>query len=217
VEGTVPAGVSSFRISGSFPDAPRQFGFEFQQLLAGNNIALGGEMKTLYETPAATGVFYEYSSPPLDSIIYWFMKKSINLYGETLMKTIGTEKAGSGTVDSGIAVVKRFYKGIGVSPAEIRIQDGSGLSPSNRITAHALGEILVYAKKQSWFPEFYASFPEYNGMKLKSGTIRGVKGFAGYHTAKDGKEYVAVILVNNYDGSASSITSKMFTVLDELK
>jgi serine-type D-Ala-D-Ala carboxypeptidase/endopeptidase (penicillin-binding protein 4) len=217
VEGTVPAGEPGFKISGSFPNAPQQFGYEFRQLLGENNIHLDGSVVTLYDPPATMEVFYEYASPTLDSIIYWFMKKSINLYGETLMKTIGAEKAGSGTVDSGIAVVRRFYNEKGISPAEIRIQDGSGLSPSNRITAHALGEILLYAKKQSWFPEFSTSFPQYNNMKLKSGTIRGVKGFAGYHTSKEGKEYVVAMIVNNYDGSAASITNKMFKVLDELK
>ena len=31
-------------------------------------------------------------SPALDSIIYWFNKKSINLYGEALIKTFAYEK-----------------------------------------------------------------------------------------------------------------------------
>jgi D-alanyl-D-alanine carboxypeptidase/D-alanyl-D-alanine-endopeptidase (penicillin-binding protein 4) len=54
-------------------------------------------------------------------------------------------------------------------------------------------------------------------MKLKSGTIRGAKAFAGYHTSKEGKQYVVAIIVNNYDGTAAAIVGKMYKVLDELK
>jgi D-alanyl-D-alanine carboxypeptidase/D-alanyl-D-alanine-endopeptidase (penicillin-binding protein 4) len=54
-------------------------------------------------------------------------------------------------------------------------------------------------------------------MKIKSGTINGVKGFCGYHTAKDGKEYIFSFLVNNYNGSASALVQKMYKVLDVLK
>ena len=54
-------------------------------------------------------------------------------------------------------------------------------------------------------------------MKIKSGTIRGVKGFCGYHKAKNGKEYIFSFLVNNYNGSPSTLVSKMYKVLDVLK
>jgi D-alanyl-D-alanine carboxypeptidase/D-alanyl-D-alanine-endopeptidase (penicillin-binding protein 4) len=54
-------------------------------------------------------------------------------------------------------------------------------------------------------------------MKLKSGTINGVRCFTGYHTASNGKKYVIAILVNNYDNSKGSVTPKIFKVLDALK
>jgi serine-type D-Ala-D-Ala carboxypeptidase/endopeptidase (penicillin-binding protein 4) len=95
--------------------------------------------------------------------------------------------------------------------------DGSGLSPLNRITTSAQVRVLRYARSQPWFPAFYNSFPEFNGMKMKSGTISGVKGFSGYHSSKTGQEYVFSFVVNNYNGSASSLVQKMYKVLDELK
>ncbi|MDF2383908.1 hypothetical protein JMG10_20685 [Nostoc ellipsosporum NOK] len=51
---------------------------------------------------------------------------------------------------------------------------------------------------------------------MKSGTINRVKGFCGYHTS-GGKTYVFSFLVNNYNGSASSLVQKMYKVLDVLK
>jgi serine-type D-Ala-D-Ala carboxypeptidase/endopeptidase (penicillin-binding protein 4) len=82
---------------------------------------------------------------------------------------------------------------------------------------HAQVEILKYAKTKNWFPSFYNALPDYNGMKMKSGTIRDVKAFCGYHIAKDGKEYIFSFLVNNYTGKSSELVQKMYKVLDVLK
>ncbi len=72
-------------------------------------------------------------------------------------------------------------------------------------------------QKQTWFSGFYYSLPEFNNMKIKSGTIRGVKGFCGYHKSKAGEEYIFSFLVNNFNGSASQLVQKMYKVLDLLK
>mgnify|MGYP003471164518 FL=1 len=161
--------------------------------------------------------FYVHFSPSLDSIIYWFNKKSINLYGEALIKTFAYEKHGFGSTDSGVAIVKKFWKDKGLDEDELNIYDGSGLSPLNRVTTHAQVEILKYAKSRDWFPYFLQSLPEYNGMTIKSGTISDVKGFCGYHKARDGKGYIFSFLVNNYNGKTSGLVNKMYKVLDELK
>ncbi len=212
VEGTFEG---ETKISGSLPDPPIQFKDELLQTLDLNiTYASAGKKNSKQQYQ----VLLTHQSPSLDSIVYWFMRKSINLYGEALVKTIGVEKTGVGSTDTGVAVIRRFYKDKGiVSLAELKIMDGSGLSPSNRLTAESLGKILVYAKKQSWFPSFEQAFPQFNGMSLKSGTIRGAKAFAGYHKSNEGKEYVVAIIVNNYDGSAGSIVNKMYKVLDVLK
>src|SRR3546814_4000252 len=81
--------------------------------------------------------------------------------------------------------------------------DGSGLSPDNRITAATMAHVLLDARKQSWFPAFYNSLPEMNGMRMKSGSIRGVRSYAGYHTSRSGRQYIFVIIVNNYNDSRS--------------
>src|SRR5205814_9772338 len=106
------------------------------------------------------------------------------------IRTIGSEKNRLETNDSGIAIVKDYWKQKGLDPEEINIKDGSRLSPQNRITTHAQVEILKYAKQQPWFPYFFDALPEFNNMKMKSGTINDVKGFCGYHTSGDGNEYI---------------------------
>jgi serine-type D-Ala-D-Ala carboxypeptidase/endopeptidase (penicillin-binding protein 4) len=139
------------------------------------------------------------------------------LYGEALLRAIAYQKTGRGNNDSGIAVLKNFWKTKTLLPTALNLVDGSGLSPLNRITTRAQVAVLQYAKKQPWFPGFYNSLPEYNGMKIKSGTINNVKGFAGYHTSRAGVSYTISFLVNNYNGSSSTLVKKMYAVLDILK
>ncbi|HEX6915711.1 MAG TPA: D-alanyl-D-alanine carboxypeptidase/D-alanyl-D-alanine-endopeptidase [Chitinophagaceae bacterium] len=215
VEGTYEGGS---KISGSIPNPTRQFAFELFRELGAAGILINNNSETVYEPAPACNVFLTHQSPALDSIVYWFMRRSINLYGEALMKTLGSRQTGMGSTDSGVAAVRRFYDEAGIaSRSELKIIDGSGLSPSNRVTAESLCKILLYARSQEWFPSFLESFPTYNAMKLKSGTIRGAKSFAGYHTSKDGKTYVVAIIVNNYDGTAGAAVNKLFSLLDLLK
>lgn len=224
VEGTVPAGEKEFRISGSFPNPSSQLSSALHKIFASNDIQLMGHFKTSEEFilnkqlfPEPRKIFYTHVSPPLDSINYWFLQKSINLYGEAFIKTIAFEKSGIGSTDSGIAIVRDFWQERGIEKPALHIIDGSGLSPQNRITAHSLVTALQYAGTRNWFSSFYNALPEHNQMKLKSGSINGAKSFAGYHIAKDGTQYTVAIIINNFDGSSASLVNKMFVVLNQLK
>jgi D-alanyl-D-alanine carboxypeptidase/D-alanyl-D-alanine-endopeptidase (penicillin-binding protein 4) len=216
VKGTIPAGESAFKISGSMLNPFSEFKSLFFRTTKHADEAAGIED---FIAKLNTDVVYIHQevSPPLDSIIYWFNKKSINLYGEALIKTIGYEKNKKGYTREGLRILRSFWKENGLDEEELNMVDGSGLSPLNRVTTHAQVTILNYARSGSWYPSFYDALPEYNGMKMKSGTISGAKGFCGYHKAKDGNEYIFSFLVNNYSGKVSSLVSKMYTVLDVLK
>ena len=223
VQGTVPAGVRMFSISGADPLPGKTFTLACQNHLAKSKLFIGEKdnfistSSSLIEPILRDKFLFSYRSPSLDSIVYWFLQKSINLYGEALLKTFAYEKQKSGSTDTGVAIIKSFWKGRGLDPNELNIKDGSGLSPQNRVTTHAQVEVLRYAAKQSWFPYFFAALPEFNHMKMKSGTISDVKGFCGYHTAGDGTQYIFSFLVNNYNGSTFAVVQKMYKVLDSLK
>lgn len=78
-----------------------------------------------------------------------------------------------------------------------------------------MASVLFQSQKEEWFPDYYKSLPENNGMKLKSGSINDVSAYAGYYTDKSGNKYIIVININNYSGSG--ISRKLFKVLDALK
>ncbi|MBD0297584.1 MAG: D-alanyl-D-alanine carboxypeptidase/D-alanyl-D-alanine-endopeptidase [Flavisolibacter sp.] len=220
VRGTIPINESKFTISGALPAPAQQMTYRLLESLAGKiNVSIESKLMPKYTNslPEGKTVLHSEYSPILDSIIFWLNRKSINLYGEALVKTIGYKKKRKGSTSVGVEEVKKFWKDKGVAPTELNIVDGSGLSPLNRVTTKAQVFILQYAQKQPWFSGFYQSLPEYNGMKMKSGTIHNVKGFCGYHTSKEGTEYIFSFLVNNYNGSSATVVQKMYKVLDVLK
>jgi len=225
VRGTIPLNERKFPISASIPDPSRQFLTELLDTLASRRIGFGKEAGNSSSIQSQANIrinpvfkiIYQHYSPSLDSIIYWFNKKSINLYGEALIRTLAYEKDGFAATGNGVSIMKNFWKAKGLDEDELNISDGSGLSPQDRVTTHAEVEVLKYARSRSWFPYFSASLPEYNGMTMKSGTIKDVKGFCGYHKSKDGTEYIFSFLVNNYNGSTAQVMNKMYKVLDVLK
>lgn len=222
INGTLPAG-KTVTVSGSTPNPPLQLGVEVKEWLKESGVELSGKVvtnsqleldgKQPLEAPKKN-VIFTYESPTLDKIVYWFLRKSINMYGETFIKTLGKEKKGDPSFKSGVAYLKEFWKSKGINANMINFADGSGLSPQNYVSAKAEVQALLYAKKQAWFEAYYDGFPtQDNGMKMKSGTMSDTKSFAGYHTAKDGKKYVFSIIINNYQGSGSTELQKILNVL----
>ncbi|MFC3198309.1 D-alanyl-D-alanine carboxypeptidase/D-alanyl-D-alanine-endopeptidase [Parapedobacter deserti] len=170
------------------------------------------------EVPSGGTLLLTHRSPKLGELVYWFNQKSINLYGEALLKAMAYKQEGKTDTRDAAELLRDFWAGkAGIEPGELKIMDGSGLSPENRVTTNALARILVSAKKEPWFASFFESLPTYNGMKMKSGTIGGVLGYAGYQTASDGTPLVFALLVNNYQGPATPMRQRMFRLLDTLK
>ncbi len=212
IRGTVPAGNKTFKVSGAMPDPSAVFRTSLQNLFNQNIAAV--EQK---EKPAIYKSLLTHSSPPLDSINYWFLQKSVNLYGEAFVKTMAYEKNGFGATEAGIDIIKDFWSKNGIENSALYMKDGSGLSPANRVTTNALVTIMQFAKKQNWYSSFYNALPEQNGIKMKSGYIGGVRSYTGYIKSKSGEEYIFSFIINNFDGSPGTVREKMWKLLDILK
>lgn len=212
-------------ISASVPDPAFDLAYRIMNKLkeSGIQIDMGATtarlLKSISQTfSAPTKIIAIHTSPELDSIVYWFNRKSVNLYGEHLVKTLAWKEGKEITTAMGVEVVKDFWnKKIGIDALAMNIYDGSGLSPANRVTTMAMSQILQSARKESWFDNFYNSLPIYNNMKMKSGSISDVIAYAGFHTNSSGTPLVFSIIVNNYNGSSSAMRQKIFKVLNTLK
>ncbi|MBP8067778.1 MAG: D-alanyl-D-alanine carboxypeptidase/D-alanyl-D-alanine-endopeptidase [Pedobacter sp.] len=222
LRGTWGLGIGKVGISLALPDPAFDAAHRLQDTLKRINISSLKEPTTSRKLnleglalPTITQKLSTITSPSLSEIVYWFNKKSVNLYGEQLLKTIAWKLGKLPSTSTGAAAEINYWATKGVDKDALNILDGSGLSPGTRVTTMAMASILFQVQKEEWFADYLNSFPENNGMKLKSGSINDVSAYAGYYTALDGNKYIAVININNYNGSG--ISKKLFKVLDALK
>ena len=161
-------------------------------------------------------------SQTLAEIVKKMNKKSINLYGELILRTIG-KKLGETAPDedlrvqklrgddsAGTSVLKKWLKENNVATEEIEIHDGSGLSRLNMVTPESFGRALVYAAQSNFAETFKDSLPiagtdgtlsgrlsKVKGKILaKTGSISYVSSLAGY-AQSDGETLAFVIICNN--------------------
>jgi serine-type D-Ala-D-Ala carboxypeptidase/endopeptidase (penicillin-binding protein 4) len=167
-------------------------------------------------TKDATPIYTHYS-PSLDSINYWFLRKSINIYGEALLRTMALKKYNTPDYEKGIQYIHTMCTKLGVDTDAVHIFDGCGLSPQNRITTKALATFMQYAHGKNYYTTFYNSLPIINDISMKSGSIHGARAYTGYISSSDNHVYTFAIAVNNYTGSGKDIQAKLWKILDVLK
>jgi D-alanyl-D-alanine carboxypeptidase/D-alanyl-D-alanine-endopeptidase (penicillin-binding protein 4) len=158
---------------------------------------------------------FNYYSPPLYQIIKVINKGSQNFYAEQLMKVLGAELRGLGSINNGIASCKEWFTTIGLNAEHILLYDGSGLSPLNRITPLQVVNLLEYMYNSNGYHYFYNSLPiagvdgtlsrrmknsvAENKVRAKTGFIAFARNLSGYAKTLDNEDIAFSILVNNFN------------------
>jgi len=178
-----------------------------------------GKLK-LQETPSNTVKVLEQFSDPLGYVIRDINKWSNNLMARQLLMTLGAEKIGlPATEVKGIAALNAWLADRSVKFDELVVENGSGLSRIERISAEHLGKMLVSTYNSPVMPELMASLPilaldgtvkkrlndsQSNGRAhLKTGSLDGVSAIAGYVLDANSHRHVLVMLVNHPKAAAS--------------
>jgi serine-type D-Ala-D-Ala carboxypeptidase/endopeptidase (penicillin-binding protein 4) len=107
-------------------------------------------------------------SAPLAQIVRFMNRESDNFTAEVLLKQLGAVDEGLGTSAAGAKSVRRALSDASIPLAGVRIVDGSGLSPRNRLTAAALVGMLVAAWRQ---PAIRAAFVQSLAVAGINGTL----------------------------------------------
>jgi D-alanyl-D-alanine carboxypeptidase/D-alanyl-D-alanine-endopeptidase (penicillin-binding protein 4) len=208
------------KIGISLPDPALAMAYDIAVLLKRNNISFldytTSRMDRLTDSDQKL-LLTSVVSPPLKEIIYWFNHKSVNLYGEQLLRTLGQKFGKSTSTNDGVKAMLNFWSDKGIDKETLNICDGSGLSPTDRVTTLSMAKVLSYAQKQVWFGTYLESFPTHNDLKMKSGTIGDVLAYAGYANVNGEVPVCFSLMINNYNGSSSALRQKMFVLLNELK
>jgi D-alanyl-D-alanine carboxypeptidase/D-alanyl-D-alanine-endopeptidase (penicillin-binding protein 4) len=106
-------------------------------------------------------------SPPFSVIASQTLKPSQNLYTELILRTLGkvtpppatTSNLGQTSEELGLEAVKTFLKTVGIRPEALNLDDGSGLSRNDMITAEASVQLLTFMSKHRYANVFRDALP----------------------------------------------------------
>ncbi len=178
---------------------------------------VGGTWKgavKLAATPADAKLIATSESAPLSDMVRDINKFSNNVMARQLYLTL------SGEIDKlpatparSLDIVRGWLAKKGIAAPELVIENGSGLSRIERISATSLSQLLDAAWRSAVMPEFISSLSlmgvdgtfrrrlrtdSVNGnAHVKSGTLNDVRALAGYVLANDGRRYSVVMMVNH--------------------
>jgi D-alanyl-D-alanine carboxypeptidase/D-alanyl-D-alanine-endopeptidase (penicillin-binding protein 4) len=166
------------------------------------------------ETPAGARLLLAHQTQSLAEIVRDINKYSNNVMARQLYLALGAITFGApATNEKGARAVTQWLATRRLAFPELMIENGSGLSRIERISARNLGQVLLLAQRTAVLPEFAASLPlvavdgtmkkrlagaEVAGQAhIKTGSLSGVRAIAGYVLDAKGRTMVVVCIINH--------------------
>jgi D-alanyl-D-alanine carboxypeptidase/D-alanyl-D-alanine-endopeptidase (penicillin-binding protein 4) len=203
-----------------YPMTPNQY-FEavFRKMWAELGGLLIGEVRS-GEVPVDARLVGEIESAPLPDVIRDINKYSNNVMSRQLLLTLAADVSGlPANTERGAQVIRDWLVRKNIDAPELVVENGSGLSRVERISAETLGRMLVAVFGSPTMPEFISSLPlaGYDGTMrnrlrersaagyahIKSGSLLDVRAVAGYVLAASGKRYALVFIINHPNAPAA--------------
>jgi D-alanyl-D-alanine carboxypeptidase/D-alanyl-D-alanine-endopeptidase (penicillin-binding protein 4) len=215
VTGAVAAG-DSVVLDITYADQQAAYLAALEYALRGRGIVVAGGLDAHPDGGAVpvTDTLFTMLSPSLREIMPALQKPSQNQIAELLLKTLGLEKTGVGSADSGRRVVERQLAAWGADTAGFVIRDGSGLSRHDYLSPETLVRVFAAIQSHPDFMLFYDALPiagvdgtirgrmktgaAYNNVRAKTGFIDRARSLSGYVTTADGHRLIFSMLANNW-------------------
>ncbi len=169
--------------------------------------------------PAGSKLLAQHESPPLADAVRDINKFSNNVMARQVFLTLGNDSAPA-TAERSRQRIGDWLNARGLRFAELEIENGSGLSRRERISADSINRLLLDVWKNPVMPEFISSLPivgidgtmkkRLNGSDasgrahIKTGTLDGVKTAAGYALDAQGRRYAVTFFINHPRAQAGS-------------
>jgi D-alanyl-D-alanine carboxypeptidase/D-alanyl-D-alanine-endopeptidase (penicillin-binding protein 4) len=194
-------------------------------------------------TPEDARLLAEHSARNLPELVRDINKPSDNALARTLYLSLGALEAdpvlgskppanlgADSTLVRADAAVRAWLRERGISDDGLVIENGSGLSRLERVTAQQMAGILAAGQKSPWAPEFIASLPlagldgtlkrrlkgtaAEGKARLKTGTLRNVVALAGYVPDAEGRQCVVVAIINDEHTGNGKGRAVLDTIID---
>jgi len=247
ITGTLPIGDAGFRGGIAVPDPPLAFVSMLRDALLKRGVKIDGQLRTVNDRtggsvlpriPAGfnspTGTINQFpveitslSSPPFATVAAQTLKPSQNQYTEMILRTLGRTQpqpnvdGGRNRSDEelGLGIVRAFLHQAGIADSDVALDDGSGLSRNDLISANTTVQLLTYMAKHKYFAQFRDALPiagvdgtlstrmrgtpAEKNLRAKTGSLSSVASLSGYVTTAAGDHLVFSMMLNNYPDAAA--------------
>jgi D-alanyl-D-alanine carboxypeptidase/D-alanyl-D-alanine-endopeptidase (penicillin-binding protein 4) len=202
-------------------DAPTYTGSTLRTLWRDMGGAVRGNTR-IGQAPAGARSLARSDSPDLVTVIRDINKFSNNTMARQLFLTIGRETRNASDLDDQQAAVRSINQWLarkGIQPTGLVMENGSGLSRIERLTARDMAMLLQQAWKSPYSAEFIASLPlaAMDGTMrrrlrntsvagqahIKTGSLSGVRAIAGITRDANGQSWAVTAIVNHAAAGAS--------------
>ena len=238
ISGSLPLGDTGFIGGVAVPDPALAFVSLLRDALVKREVKIDGRVRTLNARSGGSIVpnspagplpieIASLQSPPFSIIAAHTLKPSQNQYTELILRTLGKtqpanaldESRARNNEDAGLEVVKSFLRQAGVGENEIALNDGSGLSRNDLISANTTVQLLTFMTKHRYFAQFRDALPiagvdgtlrtrmrgtpAEGNLRAKTGSLSSVASLSGYVTTAAGEHLVFSMMLNNYPDAAA--------------
>ena len=170
-----------------------------------------------------------HSGEPLSYVVRQTNVNSLNLMAEMCLRQVALQDGGDGSETAGIRAVLAYWHGRGLRMGGVRMFDGCGLAPADRVTARFVCDLLAEMQDDEAFVASLAvagrtgtvaQFLKGSRLEgkawLKTGTTKAVIAYAGYATGSDGRRYAVTLIVNNHEGRAAALRKDIEAIFPAL-
>jgi len=238
ISGSLPLGDTGFIGGVAVPDPALAFVSMLREALVKRGVKIDGRVRTVNARSGGSIVLNSpagpvpieiasLQSPPFSIIAAHTLKPSQNQYTELILRTLGKIQPlnpGDAThardnEDAGLEVVTSFLRQAGVGENEIALNDGSGLSRNDLISANTTVQLLTFMTKHRYFAQFRDALPiagvdgtlrtrmrgtpAEGNVRAKTGSLSSVASLSGYVTTAAGEHLVFSMMLNNYPDAAA--------------
>jgi D-alanyl-D-alanine carboxypeptidase/D-alanyl-D-alanine-endopeptidase (penicillin-binding protein 4) len=178
---------------------------------------LGGQLRGSVRdgvVPAGLRPAFALESAPMAEVVRDINKFSNNVMAQQLFLTLSWQPQGHGRFEASRDLVTRWWR-TRIGAEELVLDNGSGLSRQERVTAMGLARLLAHAWASPYASELMSSlplagqdgtlrrYPASTVAHLKTGSLRDVVGVAGYVDGARGERWVVVAIINHAQAQAA--------------
>lgn len=221
--GERPAGAPAERISVAVPRPAEWFATALRAELIARGIAVEGNARSVRwperdPGPEPRVTLGEVTSPPLAELLADLMKRSDNLETDLVFAHLGEKfratdaPAWRTSEQSAVRLLGEFLEQHELHAAEVRFEEGSGLSRNNLVSANAIVALLTFMARHREAAAFRDTLPvagadgtlrarmkataAEGNVRAKTGTLRWANSLSGYATTAAGERVVFSVMLN---------------------